>query len=120
MSKFRSSRKNKRVGSLSTLADVLPGLCQDLELDKKVNELALLALWPKQVAMVAGQVAADHSKAIRLKKQGYKTTLLVRVSNAALASEMTFQIPVIQEALNRFSPQTGIAVDHIQLTVGSL
>lgn len=121
MSNYRSSRKkNKRVGSLSTLADILPALCQDLDLDKKVNELALMALWPKQVAGIAGQVAADHSKAVRLKKQGHQTTLLVRVSNAAMASELSFQVPAIKEALNKFSPQTGLTVDQIQLTVGSI
>jgi hypothetical protein len=113
-------RDPKRIGSLSSLADVLPGVCEGLELDKKIHEMALLALWPKQVALLAGSHAAENSRAVRLKKQGYQTILLVRVAQAALASELGFQVPALKEALNRFTPQTGLTIDHIQLTVGSL
>ena len=116
----KKTAKPKRVGSLSSLAQVLPGVCDNLQLDKKINELAFLALWPRQVAGLCGQVTADNTKAIKLKKQGYKTILLVRVSNAALASELSFQIAILKEVLNRFQPQTGIAIDHIQLMVGSV
>lgn len=121
MSEYRrSSRKPKRVGSLNSLADVLPGVCQNLQLDKKINEMALMALWPKQVEGIAGKTASENSKAIQLKKQGYQTTLLVRVSNAVMASELSFHVMMLKEALNKFTPQTGITVDRIQLTVGSL
>jgi hypothetical protein len=112
--------KPKRIGSLSSLAQVLPGVCDGLQLDKKINEMALLALFPGQVEGLCGQVAAQGTRAIRLKKQGYKMLLVVKVSNAALASELTFQVPALKEALNRFQPQTGITVDQIQLVVGSL
>jgi hypothetical protein len=112
--------KPKRIGSLSSLANVLPGVCDGLQLDKKINELALMALWPKQVEGLCGKVAADSTRAVRLKKQGYKTLLMVKVSNSALASELSFQVHALKDALNRFQPQTGITVDQIQLVVGSL
>lgn len=121
MSDYRPySKKPKRAGSLAAFSDVLPKVCQNLDLDKKVNEMALLALWPKQVAGIAGQVAASNTKAVRLRKQGYQTILSVTVSNAALASELSFQIPALKEALNRFTPQTGLTVDQIKLNVGTV
>jgi hypothetical protein len=114
------TRGPKRVGSLSSLANILPEVCEGLKLDEKINEMALLALWPKQVEAIAGSHAAQNSRAVRLKKQGYQTILLARVNQAALASELGFHLPLIKEALNRFTPQTGFTVDQIQLTVGSL
>lgn len=116
----KKKAKPQRIGSLSSLANVLPGVCDGLQLDKKINEMALLALFSKQVEGLCGKVAADGTRAMRLKKQGYKMLLVVKVSNAALASELTFQVPALKEALNRFQPQTGITVDQIQLVVGSL
>lgn len=121
MSEFRSrGRKIKRAGSLSAFSEVLPRVCEDLALDKKVNEMALLALWPKQVAGIAGQAAAENTRAVRLRKQGYQTILSVKVTNAALASELSFQLPALKDALNAYAPQTGLKVDQIQLSVGTL
>ena len=116
----KKKAKPQRVGSLSSLANVLPGVCDGLQLDKKINELALLALFPRQVEGLCGKVAAEGTRAIRLRKQGYKMVLLVKVANAALASELTFQVSVLKDALNRFQPQPGITVDQIQWVVGSL
>ena len=110
----------KRIGSLSSLAQVLPGVCDGLQLDKKINELAVLALWPRQVEGICGKIAMENSKAVRLKKQGNKTLLMVKVQHAALASELAFHLGDLKDALNRFHPQTGITVDVIQLVVGSL
>lgn len=122
MSEYRSFPKKKpnRVGSLSAFSEVLPKVCQDLELDKKVNEMALLALWPAQVAGLAGQSASENTRAIRLRKQGYQTILSVKVTNAALASELSFHIPSLKAALNGYKAQTGLTVDQIKLSVGSL
>jgi hypothetical protein len=122
MSNYSSfpKKKPKRVGSLSAFADILPQVCQNLELDKKVNELALLALWPVQVAGVAGQAASQNTRAVRLIKQGYQTILAVKVSNASLASELSFHVPVLKAALNGYKAQTGLTIDQIKLSVGSL
>jgi len=110
----------KRIGSLSSLAQVLPGVCDGLQLDKKINELAVLALWPRQVEGICGKIAMENSKAVRLKKQGDRTLLLVKVKHATLASELAFHLGALKDTLNRFHPQTGITVDVIQLVVGSL
>lgn len=113
-------KKAKRVGSLSAFADILPQVCQNLKLDKKVNELALLALWPVQVAVLAGQVASQNTRAVRLIQQGYQTVLMVKVSNASLASELSFYVPALKTALNGYKAQTGLTIDQIKLSVGSL
>ena len=117
---MKRSKKPDRVGSLTSFADVLPGLCQDLALDRKVNEMAVLALWPQQARLIAGEQVALQSKAVRLRKQGYEMVLLVKVASATLASELSFHTMTIKDALNGFQPQTGIRVDKIQLTVGAL
>jgi hypothetical protein len=116
----KKSAKPKRVGSLNSLAQVLPGVCDNLQLDKKINEMAFLALWPRQVEGICGKVAAENTRAFKLRKQGDKTVLMVKVTHATLASELGFQVTSIMEALNRFQPQTGIFADQIQLIVGSL
>ena len=116
----KKSTKPKRVGSLASFAQVLPGVCDDLKLDRKINEMAFLALWPKQTEDICGKIAAENSRAVRLAKHGDKICLFVKVTHATLASEMGFQLPALKEALNRFQPQTGIRVDQIRLDVGSL
>ncbi|WP_303672796.1 DUF721 domain-containing protein [Vampirovibrio chlorellavorus] len=113
-------KKPTRVGSLAAFSEVLPQICQNLELDKKVNEMALLALWPQQVSQLAGATLGQNTRAVRLRKQGYQTVLFVKVANAALASELTFHIPVLLNALNGYKAQTGLTVDRIQVSVGSL
>ncbi len=121
MSEYRSiPKKPKRTGSLMAFSEVLPQVCQNLQLDKKVNEMAFLSLWPSQVAGIAGKTAAEQTQAVRLRKQGYKTILAVKVSNAALATELSFHVPALKDALNAFKPQTGLSIDQIQLSVGSL
>jgi len=116
----KKSTKPKRTGSLASFAQVLPGVCDGLQLDRKINEMAFLALWPKQVEGICGKIAAENSRAVRLAKQGDKICLFVKVVHATLASEMGFQVPALKEALNRYQPQTGITVDQIRLEVGSL
>lgn len=119
MSKYRP-RKPDRIGSLNSLADVLPGLCQELDLENKVNELAFLRLWPSQVTALMGLESASQTQAIKLRKQGNRLTLLVRVAHAALASELSFHVQALQAALNGFEPQTSIRIDRIQFVVGAV
>lgn len=106
--------------AVSSLADVLPALCRDLSLDQKVNELAFLALWDSQVTAIAGPMVAGQTRAVRLQQRGARRILLVRVGHAALAAELGFHVAALKEALNRFEPQTGVRIDHIQLTVGAV
>jgi hypothetical protein len=116
----RRTRKPERTGSLAALSDVLPGLYRDLDMDKKVNEFALLRLWPQLVASLTTPAAAAQTRAIRLKKQGVRTVLMVKVANAVLASELTFQILPLKDAINGYKAQTGLTIDQIQFLVGTL
>lgn len=116
----KKSAKPVRAGSLSSLAQVLPGVCDDLKLDDKINELAFMALWPRQVEGICGKTVAESTRAVKLKKNGLKMVLLVKVAHASLATELGFHVTTLKDALNRFQPQTGIAIDQIQLTVGSI
>lgn len=115
-----SKQRTRRPGSLSTLADVLPGLSNSLHLEDKVHEMAVLSLWPSLVSLVAGEGARHGSKASRLRRQGNQTILQVKVASAALSAELGFHLPALLEALNGYAPQTGITVHRIQLSVGSL
>jgi hypothetical protein len=119
MSKYRT-RKPDRVGSLNSLADVLPVLCEQLDLENKVNELAFLRLWPSRVTELMGLEAASQTQAVKLRKQGNRLTLLVKVAHAALAAELGFHVLALQTALNQFEPQTGISIHRIQFVVGSI
>ncbi len=119
----RATKQPERVGSLNTLADVLPGLYKDLKMDLKINEFALLALWPTVLTAEMGptaEIACEHTKAIKIRRQGNKITLLVKVAHAVLASELTFHTMPLLSALNAYTPQTGLKVDQIQWMVGSL
>jgi hypothetical protein len=113
-------KKPQRVGSMALFGDVLPTLYRDLEMDKKVNEFAFLALWPQVVCAAVGMDIATQTQAIRLKKQGNRTILLAKVSCSALASELSFYTSTLQQALNAYAPQTGITIQRIQLSVGSV
>lgn len=117
---YKKRQVPKRQGSLVSLSDVLPQVCDDLRLDQKVNELAFLALWTTQMPALLGQAAVSQSKPLYLKKQGKKRILWVKVAHAALAAELSFQLSAIQSALNAFSPQTGITIDQIQWLVGTV
>jgi hypothetical protein len=119
MSKYRT-RKPDRAGSLNSLAEVLPGLCQELDLENKVNELAFLRLWPSQASAIVGQEMASQTQAVKLRKQGNRVTLLVRVAHPALASELGFYAQAFIDALNHFEPQTRIVIHRIQFAAGTV
>lgn len=100
----------------SKLADVLPGLCRDLALDEKVKELSLLSIWETLV----DDLYKKNTRAVSVRKQGGKNILLIRVKEAALASQLTFDIQRLKTELNRFAPQTGVKIDDIRLQVGAI
>ena len=108
--------KPQRAGSLASFAEVLPQLCKQLDFDQKVQEMSLLALWPSLV----GERYAELTRAVSVRKKGNKTVLYVRVLNAAVASDLSFQTESLKTMLNGFAPQTGVKLDGIQFTIGSL
>jgi hypothetical protein len=109
-------KKPQRVGSLSSLAGVLPQLCEQLDMNRKVQELSLLSVWPTLV----GERYASQTRASAVKKKGARTVLYVKVASASVASELSFQSEGLKEMLNGFAPQTGIKLDAIQFSIGSL
>ncbi|MEM0951387.1 MAG: DciA family protein [Cyanobacteria bacterium P01_H01_bin.74] len=114
----KKKKSIKRKGSMAVLSEVLPKVCEAVALDKKVNELAFLALWPGQATKLIGEHAVQYTRAVRVYHKAGKNTLLVMVANASLASELSFFLPALQAGLNAFSPQTQITIDQIQLQVG--
>lgn len=119
MKKHRS-RKPERAGSLLSLGEVLPVLYRDLNMEKKVNEFAALALWPSLITGVAGFDAAQQTRAVRLRSQNDRTTLVVQVNGAALAAELGFHAPALIQGINGYSPQTGVTVARIQWVIGNV
>ena len=106
----------KRMGSMNRIASLMPGLGEQLRLEDKVHEMAFMSLWPEAV----GKQYAPHTRAVSLQQRGNERVLLVKVGNAALASDLSFNLPVILKAMNAFEPQTGVRVDRIQLVVGTV
>lgn len=115
----RRTKKPERSGSLNTLADILPGLCQELDWENKVNELAFLRLWPSQAAALLGPEMASQTRAVKLRKQGNRLILQVKVAHATLAAELGFYTQTLIAALNHFEPQTRIAIHQIKFIVGA-
>lgn len=113
-------KREKRPGSLVALSEVLPALCREIHWERKVNELAVLALWPHQTAVICGSRLSEGSRATGIRQRADKTILTVRVAHATIASELSFHVSALTDALNRFSPQTGVTIDRIQLTVGEV
>ncbi|MBX2861762.1 MAG: DUF721 domain-containing protein [Vampirovibrio sp.] len=98
------------------VADVLGAVTEDLKLDQRVQEFALLNLWPQLV----GEPYAGCSKASRISRRGNETVLTVKVSDSAMASQMGFLLPTVQTKLNSYKAQTGIQVDKINVQVGKI
>lgn len=120
MNRRYGKKKPERAGSLNTLGGILPDLCRELDWDRKVNEMAFLRLWKPQAAACMGADSAAQTQAIKLRKQGARVILMVKVAHAVLASELSFYTQTLRDALNQFEPQTGVKIHQIQWIVGSL
>jgi len=112
-----STKKSHHLNA-TRLDSILPAVSETLGLKQKTAEFAILALWPVVLSRMGLETILNRSKAYKLSVQGGKTTLRVRVSDAACAGDCTFVMDTVREALNQFSPQTGIRVDKIQVRIG--
>jgi hypothetical protein len=110
--------KKRKSGSMASVSDVLNRVCESLRFDEKVGEMALLTLWKDQLQRVMGEYAVRSTKAVRIKRSGEQVILQVYVLNASLASELGLLLPDLLQKLNAYSPQTGVLLSHISLTVG--
>src|SRR6478609_2981060 len=119
MSKY-PPKKPQRSGSLMSLGDVIPAVYQNLDMDKKVNEFAVLSLWPQALTGVLGVDIAMQTQAVKLRQAAGKMVLHVKVSSAPMASEISFYTSTLLQTLNAYAPQTGIKIDRIELRVGAV
>lgn len=110
-------KKKRRQGSMAPVAEVLSKICDTLAIEQKVGEMAVLTLWTEQVKIAVGAYAAQSSKATHVSKRGKQSVLEVSVLSASLASELGLMLPSLLTALNSFSPQTGVYLNHVRLTV---
>lgn len=107
-------KKPSRRGTPMTGIDtILPIVGQQLNLDTKVQEWAVMALWAQHVP----EPYRSHTKAVKIKRTGHKTTMLVKATNAAVASQLTFQLDTWRQTLNQYERETGIHLDAIQLVL---
>jgi hypothetical protein len=101
---------------IASVAQILSQVTENLAIDQKVHELALLALWPQ----VVEDSLRDRTKAVRIVQEAGRHILWVRVKDAVTAGELSFQTETIREKLNQYSPQTGLSLHGIRLKIGSL
>jgi len=97
------------------LSDILPGVCQMLDLDGKVHEMAYLALWNAQAERILGKLRADRTEATHFKKHANGSmSLCVAVDHPTLMSELGFFTPQLVAAMNRAGSQTRVYIKKIQ------
>jgi hypothetical protein len=114
----RNPPKKSRHPDMVRLDSLLPELSERMGLNQKTAEFAVLALWPVVLDRLGLEALRLRSKAYKLSVQAGVTTLRVRVSDAASASDCSFVVDTIKVALNQFSAQTSITVDKIQVRIG--
>lgn len=114
-SKRSTHKKNKLPTPAEKLSSILPKLCEEIHFDDRVKEMSLLRLWEQLVP----EPFKTHTSAKAVKKVGGKTVLMVHVRDAAMASELSFNLDQFKTMVNDFSGQTGIRLDDIRVRVGS-
>lgn len=110
-------RKNKpdQPSRLSRLAQVLPQVSVDLALDQKVKEWAVLRLWDQCLP----EAYQGKTQANRIRNRNGKHILEVVVSDPTLASHLAMMLDQLCEAINQFTPQTGVHIDGIAFKIRS-
>jgi hypothetical protein len=102
--------------STTALSDILPAVTQAMGWEAKVQELALLSLWPTVCAPL-NPAYAQKSQAWGVAKRGVKRLLQVSVEDALMASELNFAKEALLEGLNAYAPQTGLLLDGLDIKV---
>jgi hypothetical protein len=112
-------RSSKRPGApknapAQNIADILPMVGRMLNLDSKVKGFSILALWDR----IIDPRFVGQCRAVKIRRAGNQIRLLVQASSAAVASELSFSLHQYCDKLNQFTPQTGMTIHQIDLTVG--
>jgi hypothetical protein len=84
---------------------------QQLALDEKIGEMALLRLWPD----IVPPEFKDKTQAIQVKRQNGKKIYQIKAQHAACAAQLSFHIPALLEALNSYAGQTGCQIDKLEI-----
>ncbi len=99
-----------------SLATILHQVSQDLALDEKIGEMALLRLWPT----VVPKAFVATSEAVNVRRQNQRRILIVHAANSATASQLSFSLSTILDSLNGYAQQTGCRLDRIDIKVAPL
>ena len=104
-----------------SFSELIPSLSETLELEKKTAHLAVIDLWQTMLQNTAPQYVSftEAIKVITKKTNDEKieNILLVSVSDALIASNMQFICDSLCNALNDYTPQTGVTINGIQMQV---
>ncbi len=92
------------------IQDVLPAVYDRMRLDDKVQEMSVIALWPKVVEAGYGK----YTKAVKIKTDQGNKKLVVQVNHGAIASELAMRQHHYLDLLNEFAPQTGLRLSGIE------
>ena len=117
---MNKKKKEVRTGknfSTEKISDILPAMCESMALDTHVRDMAVLRLWPK---LLPDERFVAASQALSIRRVGAQHVLMVRVSDASLATELGFYRDAMREAINAFAPQTGLRIDDIRMHVGHI
>lgn len=109
------AKKGKIPTPAEKLSSILPKLCEEIHFDDRVKEMSVLRLWEQLIP----EPFKTHTKAKALQRLGGKMVLMVSVQNAAMASELSFNLETFKTLMNDFSGETGILIDDIRVRVGS-
>lgn len=111
---MRDKRKKRLSGPAEQIAQILPAVGRQMNLDKKVQEWSVLSLWEK----IIDAPFRGKTQALKIKSTGNRNSLLVKAANAAVAAELTFYLETYQNRINAFTPQTGLVIHRIEIYTG--
>lgn len=111
MADIKRTRKLKQGYQTSPLSDVLFQVSQQLALDEKIGEMALLRLWPE----IVPPEFKDKTQAVQIRRHNGKKIFQVKTIHAACAAQLSFHASTLLEALNGYVGQTGCQIDKIEI-----
>lgn len=111
---YQTHKKRRRKGDAESLSAILPAVGKALNLDKKIQEWAVLSLW----AQVVDEPFREKTRALKIRFSERRNHLLVWASNSAVAAELAFHLENYRQKLNAYGSQTGISIHRIDLHLG--
>jgi hypothetical protein len=111
----RSPNARIRDREMMELSSILPAVSSALQMEKMVEKLSVL-----QIARtcIANDFSPNDVQVLTIHHRDQHNILEIWARNATVASQAAFQTEVWLEAVNGFSPQTGLVLHGIQWRVG--